>query len=303
MLTGWPHKGCKDPKAIWRANQDKIRGILGQYEITKTGKLHWQCYVEFKKRIYGTAVSKVFKSGEWTSKPAKGSKEQSVVYCSKSDSKQPDPESKEEISYFEFGEFAVAGKSNKLTEIQGLVKGGTQERALWKSHFTTMVLHHRGIRRGIAMLSTPEDSGLFAQDKFPWTAQHPIDWTKTQIFWGESGIGKTQWALSLFKKPLLVSDIDQLGLFDNTYDGIIFDDCNFVGDNETKKGAWPVHKQIHLVDQDNVRAIRIRYEIAVIPAHTKKVITTNVGNGWVVSLDEHAISRRVEVHELKRFAF
>ncbi len=278
-------------------------GILGQYELTETKKEHWQCYVEFKKRIYGTGVSKVFPSGQWTSKLAGGSKEKNVVYCSKEESRLPDPETKEEISYFEFGEFAVAGKSNKLTEIQVLVKGGATERSIWRTHFNTMVLHHRGITKGILMLQDLDDVGLFGQDKFPWTAQHPIDWTKSIVLWGESGIGKTQWALSMFKKPLLVSDRDQLGLFDKSYDGIIFDDCNFVGEGDKKRGAWAVHNQIHLVDQDNNRAIRIRYENAVIPAHTKKIFTTNVDGGYIFELEVPAIRRRLQIIELKRFAF
>ncbi len=153
------------------------------------------------------------------------------------------------------------------------------------------------------MLQNTDDVGLFAQDKFPWTAQHPIDWTKSIVLWGESGIGKTQWALSMFKKPLLVSERDQLGLFDSSYDGIIFDDCNFVGEGETKKAAWAVHNQIHLVDQDNTRAIKIRYENAVIPAHTKKVFTTNVDGGYIFELEVRAIRRRLQIIELKKFTF
>ncbi len=294
MLTGWIHKGALDPKAIFALNKTRIRGILGQQEETKTDKLHWQCYVEFKKKIYATGVQKIFPPGQWYNKPANAGKDKNVVYCSKSKSKKG--------PYFELGDFAVAGKSTKLQGIQVRVLDGATERELWNEDFPTMVIHHRGIRRGIAMLQTHDDVAMFEKDKFPWTEEHKLDWSKTIILWGESGIGKTQWALSLFKKPLLVSHIDQLALFDKTYDGIVFDDMNFTG-AENGKGAWPRGSQIHLVDQDNHRNIHIRYEIATIPAHTKKIFTTNEEGGWVVTLDDKAIRRRVQVIELAGFAF
>lgn len=291
------HKGAINPEAIFTLNKKLLKGILGQQEETKGEEKrdHWQCYVEFKKKVYATAVRKVFPSGQWRSEPAKAGYKENKEYCSKSASKKG--------PYFELGEFAVRGKSNKLVEIEGRVKEGVTERELWQEYFPTMVIHHRGICRGIQMLQTPQDVALFTQDKFPWTEEHKLDWSKTIILWGESGIGKTQWALSFFKKPLLVSEKDQLGLFDNSYDGIIFDDMSFVGDSESKKGAWSVGNQIHLVDQDNNRAIRIRYQDANIPAHTKKIITTNIDQGWVVALDEKAILRRVQVVNLKRFVF
>ncbi len=201
------------------------------------------------------------------------------------------------------GDFAVVGKANALVTLEKRVREGATERECWNEEFVCMVKHWRGISRGILMLQNNDDVALFGQEKFPWTAEHKLDWSKTIILWGESGIGKTQWALSFFKKPLLVSEKDQLGLFDNSYDGIIFDDMNFTGDAESKKGAWPEHNQIHLVDQDNTRAIRIRYQDAIIPAHTKKIITTNVENGWVVALDVPAIRRRTQVIHLKKFAF
>lgn len=290
------HKGAINPEAIFALNKKLLKGILGQQEETKGEEKrdHWQCYVEFKKKVYATAVRKVFPSGQWRSEPAKAGYKENKEYCSKSASKKG--------PYFELGVFAVRGKANKLVEIEARVKEGVTERELWREFFPTMVIHHRGISRGIIMLQQTDDVAEFKKEQFPWTEEHKLDWTKTQIFWGESGIGKTQWALSLFKKPLLVSHIDQLSGFDKSYDGIIFDDMNFTG-NAHGKGEWPIGSQIHLVDQDNNRNIHIRYEIANIPAHTKKVLTTNTKDGWVVALDDAAVRRRVAVTELKRFVF
>ncbi len=294
MLTGWIHKGAIDPKAIFNLNKERIRGILGQKEESKAQNLHWQCYVEFKKKIYATGVQKMFPPGQWRNKPAKATKAQNVVYCSKSDSKKG--------PYFELGEFAVAGKANALTALETMVLNNASERDCWKFDFPTMVKHHKGVRRGITMLQNHDDVAIFEQDKFPWTEEHKLDWSKTIVLWGASGIGKTQWALSLFKKPLFVTHLDQLGAFDNSYDGIVFDDLNLTGD-ASGKGSRFREAQIHLADQDNTRGIHIRYEVALIPAHTKKVWTTNVDNGWIFTLDDPAIRRRLQVIELKAFDF
>lgn len=298
------HKGALNPKAIWAANPTKLRGLMGQLEKCPTsGKLHWQIYFELKTRGYATSVNKIFKSGQWTTVLAKGTAEQNRKYTGKEATAQKDPEHPDEDSHFEFGDFALAGKSSKLTEIEKLVHDGVRERALWKTHFSTMVIHHKGIIRGLSILNAPVDKALFAQDKFDFKMQE-IDWTKTQVFWGGSGIGKTQFALSLFKSPMLVSHMDQLGAFDpEDYDGIVFDDMNWQGDAETGKGKWKDGAQIHLVDQDNNRAIHIRYAVALIPAHTKKVITTNVHNGAVLNWGCEAIARRCQVHELEAFEF
>lgn len=294
MLTGWLLKGAQDPRIIYEKHKNVIKGILGQKEESIQHNKHWQVYVEFKKRSYATAVKAIFPSGAWHNEVAKGTAQDSRRYCSKQKTKIG--------KYFEVGTFSQQGKSDILTEIETLILDGATERDLWVAHFPTMVRHQIGVRRGMQMLNRQDDIAIFEQDKFPWTSQHTLDWTKTIILWGESGIGKTQWALSQFKKPLFVRDIDGLGMLDRSHDGIIFDDFDLMG-SEDGKGRWPRHKQIHLLDQDNTSDIRIRYKIASIPAHTKKIFTTNVNGGAIVDLTDPAIERRVQVLELLKFTF
>lgn len=287
-------RDCGDPQEIFKKHAKQLRGILGQLEETKEEKVHWQVYVEFKSRVYGTGVNKIFKSGAWHRELAQGTAQHSRTYCSKSKSKVGD--------YFELGDFAKQGKSCALAEVETLVKDGGTERELWGSHYVCMIRHYKAVCRSILVLNTPIDTAEYEQAKFPWSDEHKLEWDKTIILWGETGIGKTQWALSFFKKPLLVREKDQLGLFDHTYDGIVFDDFNCTG-TEGGRGAWSREAQIHLVDQANNSAIKIRYENAVIPAHTKKIFTTNVAGGYVVDLDDPAIKRRCQVIELKKFTF
>jgi len=93
--------------------------------------------------------------------------------------------------------------------------------------------------------------------------------TKSIILTGTTGIGKTTWALSRSPKPaLLVSHMDQLKKFNPTiHKSIIFDDMNFQ--------HLPVTAQIHLVDNDQSRAIHVRYGIVTIPHGITKIFTCN----------------------------
>jgi len=86
----------------------------------------------------------------------------------------------------------------------------------------------------------------------------------------------------------MVSHIDQLAFYDAVqYEGILFDDMSFT--------HLPRTAQIHIADQDDNRYIHIRYGMAFIPAHTLKIITSNV---FDVFAEDNAIRRRIKVHDL-----
>lgn len=108
------------------------------------------------------------------------------------------------------------------------------------------------------------------------------------VIHGTAGSGKTQYALSQFKNPLLVSHMDDLRTFNqDEHDGIVFDDMSF--------GHYPRESNIHLLDWDVDRSIHCRYSCAWIPARTKKIFTSNrdpadiFGECW----DAPPIQRRI----------
>lgn len=109
------------------------------------------------------------------------------------------------------------------------------------------------------------------QAKFQMTSfnKDPItDWNTSWLVWGRAGSGKTQWALSHFKNPLLVSHMDDLQEFDGEeHDGIVFDDMSFK--------HMPGQAIIHLLDVDLERSIHCRFTNASIPANTKKIFCHN----------------------------
>lgn len=114
---------------------------------------------------------------------------------------------------------------------------------------------------------------------------------RSVIFWGEAGIGKTEFAKQLLPKALFVSHMDDLALFEvGVHEGIIFDDMDFT--------HFPRTSQIHVVDFDNVRSIHIRYAVARIPARTPKIFTTNTPFGKIFDINDAAIRRRIVIKEL-----
>jgi len=111
----------------------------------------------------------------------------------------------------------------------------------------------------------------------------------SEVVVGDSGIGKTQYALSHFETPLLVSHMDDLRDFKaDEHDGIVFDDMNF--------HHCPRTAQIHLTDKDQTRSIHCRYATASIPKNTRKIFTCNE-NGFPFIEDE-AIRRRINISYL-----
>lgn len=158
---------------------------------------------------------------------------------------------------------------------------------LWKKRPQCMALNGDRIEKNIAKRMKKDKPKHSDHKSYQWL---PLQNIKSTLLIGESGIGKTQYALwsKHFTSPLVVSHMDQLREFDPTiHDGIIFDDMDFK--------HLPREAQIHLLDWDVDRAIHARYNVATIPAHTKKIFTANK---FPFNRDDKAIDRRLTVVEL-----
>ena len=114
-----------------------------------------------------------------------------------------------------------------------------------------------------------------------------IKWKRTKhALWlkGPTGLGKTEFAKSQFKNPLLVSHIDKLKDFSpKIHDGIIFDDMCFT--------HWPREAQIHILDLNNDRDINVKYGMVTIPMRTPRIFTSNVP----IFIADPAIQRRLRL--------
>lgn len=179
-----------------------------------------------------------------------------------------------------------------MESVVASIREGATIKELWLEYPTLMITMEKGIKRCFTELSpsmvTPPRYSL---DSFQWTFDK--DFSKSIIFWGESGIGKTCFARALLPTALLVSHMDDLLQFNpDKHEGLIFDDMDF---KHTPRSA-----QIHLTDIDEPRSIHCRYQCALIPANTKKIFTTNEDNGSIF-MDDPAIKRRTKVINLINF--
>jgi len=116
---------------------------------------------------------------------------------------------------------------------------------------------------------------------------------QTLVISGKSGYGKTQFAKTLFKNPLIVRHMDKLKSFDELeHDGIIFDDMNF--------SHWPRESCIHLVDIEEDTDLNVKCGMVTLPAGTPRVITTNRRSDEIFSSFDKAIRRRITTFEVMK---
>lgn len=267
-----------DPFSISWDNSN-LRYITCQLEKgEETSALHWQGYAEI---IRGTGLK------SWKEKYLKcawahieqrlGSQEQAIAYTRKSETFVGG-----EKSRFEFG---VPTRTNDGSERKRVssnntpyskaLKSGRMEDALAileEDAPRDYVIYHAGIRRSLLTIfesrCTEPAKAAYSKESFTLPQLDIQSLGKTIVLCGTSGIGKTQFALSHFEKPLLVSHIDDLKKYSpTTNDGIVFDDMNF--------SHWPASACIHITDMDHARSINVKYGTATIPKGCGRIFTSN----------------------------
>jgi hypothetical protein len=128
----------------------------------------------------------------------------------------------------------------------------------------------------------------------PTTFIDPLDFSESKsiVLWGPPGVGKTQYAMSHFKKPLWVNHMDALANLAD-HDGIVFDDMDFK--------HLPRSSCIFITDWEMERQVHFRYQTATIPENMRRIFTTNIRDGAIFgdSTNDDAIIRRVKYIEVK----
>ena len=130
---------------------------------------------------------------------------------------------------------------------------------------TKMITNHKRIMREIS-----NEKPKFTKEDFntvPSAELHDFS-KKVLVLQGKPNGGKTQYAKTFFKKPLIVRHPDKLKSYDeNTHDGIIFDDQSY--------GHWPRESVIHLFDVEEEADINVKNSMVTIPAGVPRIFTTN----------------------------
>lgn len=238
---------------------------------------HLQGYVEFDKNCRLKTVKEFLPTAHWEVR--RGTAAQARDYCMREETRVEGP--------WEHGTFkpSTQGKRNDLETVAQAIADGASIRDLYQDHPVAMIRYGKGIKDLHSQANPVVEEVKFKLDDFP-TWEPVTDWSKSYVFYGPAGTGKTQFALAHFKTPLLVSHMDGLTKFDAaTHDGIVFDDMSF--------RHLPRESQIHVVDQDNNRDIHARYQCASIPRHTKKIFTCNEESHPIFKVDDTAIDTRI----------
>lgn len=286
----WQKEQCSTEQAQ-AMTEDKADSKSADFE----GKLHWQTFVQFKKAIRPTALFKFFPKGVWWNEVAR-SVPNSIEYCRKDDTRV-----KGEESHTLGDAPTIARKSTQLGKLVKDFRTGMSRVDCYNKYPEVAINKGRQIDHWISVVSAVTTTGKWKFSDFESDEKlkpgvqtwEPItDWSKTHIFWGKPGCGKTQFALAHFKNCLWVTHKDDLKKLDPlVHDGIIFDDRDWK--------YWPRSVQIDLTDIDQPRSIDVKHGFAVIPANTKKIWTTNIENGDIFLLDDEAIRRRLTITHLQ----
>lgn len=260
--------------------------VIGQEVAPSTGTPHLQIYLETTTKRLSTALSKKLQqvwslNGPPHVEAAIATAEQNIVYCSK------------DKSYAQFGEPMTPGARMDLSAVIAGIAQGFSLRELWREFPEVMIKYSNGIRQCYQHTSPNLNQAAmktFLLADFDWCDAEGITRAlgeRSVILWGDSGVGKSCFARALLPKALFVTHMDDLLQYDQgTHDGIIFDD---IGISHFHREA-----QIHILDTDQPRSIHCRYQVANIPAGTKKIFTTNNDGGIIYINGDPALERRVE---------
>lgn len=263
-------------------------------EVGSEGTPHLQGYTYLNNPVRMSTMKTLLGSIRIHLESSKGSSQQNRLYCQKRDERSIQAGVPPNEFFVEFGEIPQQGKRKDLDAVKEMIDNGATEVELAQSHFSEWIHHRVGFREYRNLTNRTKVTPTFSLASFPVTWQNTVfDWTRTMIFHGSSGSGKTEFACAVLPGALMVSHMDDLKTFDPSFHtGIIFDDVDI--------NHYPRNGQIHIVDQVHDRSIHVRYSTALIPKGTKKIFTTNEERGTCMNTDDPAIKRRIQIHHFER---
>lgn len=251
-------------------------------EVGEEGTPHIQAYMTLRRPQRLAWLKKRWPRSNF--RTALASEEENWVYCLK-------PGEDGKVNVVADFKSNTQGARNDLTDFYEVMKVKGIKRAALEDP-APYIKYHKGMEKinKIYIDSQNDFKAKFTNFNIP---KFPLAKGSFTIFWGESGIGKTQFALSHFNNPLLVAHIESLRDFDPyEHDGIVMDDMEFE--------HLPRVSKIHICDSTYQRAIHMRHYNWDKPAGITIIVTTNNYKGRIFGSDsdDKAITRRVDIHGL-----
>ncbi len=280
--------------------------VLGLETAPTTGTKHLQCYFEFKNTMRASTFwKKVNLPGSYF-ESRKGSQARAINYCKKGEQPSEEWDRLHETGpnfglnahVLEYGGSKCQGERTDLSDIVTDIQRGMKEHELSLKHVASFAKHMKWCQRMIQLHGNSAEHAQYTLYENCVNLQvHPVpfdhpDWIGSAAVGGNAGCGKTDYALSHFDNPLIVSHIDKLKHFNPKFhDGIVFDDMCFK--------HFPLSAQKHLLDWTNDREINVKHDIVQIPKHTRKIFTYNYGE-FPFDESNSAIKDRLFILETSR---
>lgn len=235
--------------------ESRVEYYVYSEEIGESGTPHLQGYVEFSRAITVGALQRIIPGAHW--EPRRGSQAQAIAYCKKEDETHV-------AGPYEWGTPKAQGSRSDLVAIRDKLIAGSSLKQICLEHPGDYMRYHAGIKSAQQLLKSPKvEKVSFELADF---VQPPCDLSKPCVIYGPSGIGKTEFALSHFKAPLMVRHIDDMKELCAVHDGVVFDDFSMA--------HWPNQSKIHMVDLKE-SSIHARYGNVVMPAFMPRIFTIN----------------------------
>lgn len=157
-----------DFKDICEINSNLINYLYTGLETApKTGKLHYQGFIQFKRALRRKQLQTILNNKCWCN-PMKGSFKDNEAYCSKQ---------KHKNVWFEFGTWSKQGQRNDLLNIKDMIDKGATMMQVAQDHFGDYIRYHRGLEKYKSMY-----------DKKTATNRRNV---KVTLICGPTGSGKT----------------------------------------------------------------------------------------------------------------
>lgn len=170
--------------SIWGRNPGKISYICGQQErCPESERLHIQGYVVFARKTRMGGVKTALDSRGVHLEPRRGTHEDAVEYCRKSESRVG--------RHIFIGKHVDKRKSeNELESVRKRIKQGDGMLDIADDHFGLWVRYNRAFEKFKSMVVKPRDFK-----------------TEVRVYWGKSGVGKSRRAnwecgADAYRKPL-----------------------------------------------------------------------------------------------------